>query len=211
MQLRPREQDSFSSVVNPVFIINRDNHAMTGTPSSPLYNSMHEAFPELILGKPDLRTQLVNSTLNALSQNASFEDIQRVLTEKCQTLFGSPVDFQHYIKRRPGGAPENQTVDKAHVDTLMGFRDDATADEYIDALLGVCASSLWTTLTGSPFYLGTYTTRHEQAERLSMMTQFYLTQKGLICTDFANMTPITGPQVSNQPTPLLQCIGDRFA
>ena len=181
MQLRPREQDSFSRVVNPVFTINRDNHAMTGTPSSPLYNAMHEAFPELILGKPDPRKQLVNSTLNALPQNASFEDIQRVLTEKCQTLFGTPVDFQHYITRTPGRASENQTVDKAHVDTLMGFGDDATADEYIDALLGVCASSLWTTLTGSPFYLSTYTTRPEQAERLSMMTQFYLGVLNIHC------------------------------
>ena len=181
MQLRPREQDSFSRVVNPVFTINRDNHAMTGTPSSPLYNAMHEAFPELILGKPAPRKQLVNSTLNALPQNASFEDIQRVLTEKCQTLFGTPVDFQHYITRTPGRASENQTVDKAHVDTLMGFGDDATADEYIDALLGVCASSLWTTLTGSPFYLSTYTTRPEQAERLSMMTQFYLGVLNIHC------------------------------
>ena len=181
MQLRPREQDSFSRVVNPVFTINRDNHAMTGTPSSPLYNAMHEVFPELILGKPDPRTQLVKSTLNALPQNASFEDIQRVLTEQCQTLFGAPVDFQHYIKRTPGRASENQTVDKAHVDTLMGFGDDATAKEYIDALLGFCASSLWTTLTGSPFYLGTYTTRPEQAERLSMMTQFYLGVMNVYC------------------------------
>jgi len=181
MQLRPREQDSFSRVVNPVFTINRDNHAMTGTPSSPLYNAMHEVFPELILGKPDPRRQLVNSTLNALPQNASFEDIQRVLTEQCQTLFGEPVDFQHYIKRTPGRASKHKTVDKAYVDTLMGFGDDETADQYINALLGVCASSLWTTLTGSPFYLGTYTTGPEQAERLSMMTQFYLGVLNVYC------------------------------
>ena len=180
IQLRPRDQDPVSHVVNPVFTINRGID-FSGTPSSPLYNAMHEVFPGLILGKPDPRTQLVNSTLNALPQNASFEDIQRILTEQCQTLFGTPVDFQHYIKRTPSGARENQTVDKAHVDTLMGFGDDATADEYIDALLGVCASSLWTTLTGSPFYLGTYTTRPEKAERLSMMTQFYLGVLNVYC------------------------------
>jgi hypothetical protein len=63
----------------------------------------------------------------------------------------------------------------------MGFRDDATAEEYIEALLGVCASSLWTTLTGSPFYLGTYTNPAEKAERLSIMTQFYLGVLNIHC------------------------------
>jgi len=176
IQLRPRIQDPISNVVNAVFSINRGND-LSGTPLSPLYNAMHEVFPCLTLGKHDPRTQLVNSTLSALPQDASFEDIQRVLTEQCQTLFGTPVDFKHDISRDR----ENQTVDKAHIDTLMRFGGDATADEYIHALLSLCASSLWTTLTGSPFYLGTYTTPAEQAEGLSMMTQFYLGVLNVYC------------------------------
>ena len=180
IQLRPYTQDPISKVVNPVFTVNRGNNS-SDTHASPLYNRMHEVFPTLTLGKPDPRTALINAALGALPENASFEEIQRVLTEQCQTLFNMPVDFQHYIKRTPGRASENQTVDKAHIDTLMGFGDDATPDEYIDALLGVCASSLWTTLTGSPFYLGTYATRAEQAERLSIMTQFYLGVMNVHC------------------------------
>ena len=165
IQLRPRVQDPYTHVVNPVFTVNRGND-FSGAPSSPLYNKMHEVFPTLTVGKPDPRTQLINSSLSALSEDATFVEIQGVLTEQCQSLFGTPVDFQHNI--------QNQTVDKTHIDTLMRFDDDATSKDYIDALLGVCAPSLWTTLTGSPFYLGAYANRAEKAERLSIMTQFYL-------------------------------------
>ena len=180
IQLRPREQDNYSNVVNPVFTIKRDND-YSGTPLSPLYNKMHDVFPRLTLGKSDPRTQLITSTLSALPQDASFEDIQRVLTEQCQGLFGTPVDFQNYIKRIPGRASENQTVTKAHIDELMGFGDDAASEEYIEALLGTCAPNLSSLYTGSPFYHGTYTTPAEQAERLSMMTQFYLAILNIHC------------------------------
>jgi hypothetical protein len=168
IQLRPRAQDPISNVVNPVFTINRGNDSQ-GIPLSPLYKKMHEVFPGLTLGKADPRRQLITAVLGALSKHAPFEDIQRVLTEQCQMLFEIPVDFQSYIKHTPNRPSENQTVDKAHIDTLMGFGDDATPEEYIDALLGTCALSLWTTLPGSPFYLGIYATPAEQAERLSIL------------------------------------------
>ncbi|MDF1826753.1 MAG: hypothetical protein P1U39_00515 [Legionellaceae bacterium] len=149
IQLRPREQDNYGNVVNPVFTINRGND-WSGTPLSPLYNKMHE-------------------------------DIQRVLTEQCQILFGTPVDFQSYIKRTPGRASENQAVTKAHIDALMGLGDDATPEEYIHALLGTCAPNLSSLYIGSPFYHGSYTTPAEQAERLSIMTQFYLAILNIHC------------------------------
>jgi len=180
IQLRPRTQDPYSRVVNPVFTINRGNDSR-GTSLSPLYNTMHAVFPTLRLGKPDPRTQLITTVMAALPEKASFENIQRVLTEQCQTMFGMPVDFQHYIKRTPGGLSENQTVDKAHIDQLMGFGEGTISEEYVEALLGVSAASLWTTLPGSPFYRDSYTNPAEKAERLSMMTQFYLGVMNAYC------------------------------
>jgi hypothetical protein len=171
IQLRPRIQDPYSKVVNPVFTINRGNDSR-GTPLSLLYNTMHAVFPTLRLGKPDPRTQLITAVMAALPEKASFENIQRVLTEQCQILFSMPVDFQ-----RNG----NQTVDKPHIDTLMGFDEDGTSEEYIEALLGQCAPNLSTSFTGSPFYLSTYTTPAEQAECLSVMTQFYLGVMNVHC------------------------------
>ncbi|MDF1827653.1 MAG: hypothetical protein P1U39_05190 [Legionellaceae bacterium] len=180
IHLRPSAQDNYGDVVNPVFTIERGNDG-SGTPLSPLYNKMHEVFPNQTLGKPDPRTELINATLSALPQDASFEDIQRVLTEQCQRLFGAPIDFQSYIKRTPGRPSENQAVTKAHIDTLMGLGDDATPEEYIHALLGTCAPNLSSLYIGSPFYHGSYTTPAEQAERLSIMTQFYLAILNIHC------------------------------
>lgn len=176
IQLRPREQDPFTNVVNPVFTINRKNQEGTGMPLSPLYNKMHQVFSKLTLGKPDPRTHLIKEVLKALPNNHSFEDIQRVLTEQCQTLFNMSVDFQHRIE--PG---VKQAVDKAYINTVMCFGDDATEEDYIEGLLGVCAPNLSTSFTGSPFYLGTYDNPAEQAERLSIMTQFYLAVLNVHC------------------------------
>ena len=180
IQLRPRIQDHLSRVVNPVFTVNRGNDSW-GTPLSPLYSNMHAVFPALRLGKPDPRTQLIEAVMLALPEKVSFENIRCVLTEKCQTMFGMPVDFQHYIKQAPGSMSQQQTVDKAHIDDLMGFGDDTTSEEYVDALLGVCAASLWTTLPGSPFYSEASANPADKAERLSMMTQFYLGVMNVYC------------------------------
>ena len=171
IQLRPRDQDPMSNVVNPVFTVNRNNDSR-GNPSSPLYNKMHEIFSQLTLGKPDPRTELITAVLTNLPNKAKFKHIQNVLTKQCQIRFNMPVNFQH---------DGNQTVDKAYIDTLMVFGKDEASEEYIKALLGLCAPNLSTSFTGSPFYLGTYTTSAEQAERLSIMTQFYLGVMNVHC------------------------------
>ncbi|NCT56243.1 MAG: hypothetical protein GW760_00810 [Legionella sp.] len=175
IQLRPREQDNDGNVVNPVFTINRSND-FSGTPSSPLYNHMHEVFPRVSLGKLDPRTKLITEVMKALPNNPSFKDIQRVLIGQCQALLNVTVDFYNRIERGV-----KQEVDKAHINTVMRFGDDATSEDYIEGLLGECAPNLSTSFTGSPFYLGTYTTPTEQAERLSIMTQFYLAVLNIHC------------------------------
>ena len=182
IQLRPCEQDNYGNVVNPVFTIKRGND-FSGTPSSPLYNQMHKVFPGLTLGKPDPRTELVTATLSALSQDASFEDIQRVLTEQCQRLFDTPVDFQRYIEPWSNGQREEEKeASKANIDRMRELiGEEETREGYVNTLLGFCAPNLSASFTGSPFYHGAYTTPAEQAERLSIMTQFYLAVLNIHC------------------------------
>src|SRR3990167_4913643 len=122
IQLRPREQDSLSKVINPVFYINRSNDAR-GTPLSPLYNAMHEGFSDVVIGAVDPKTRLTQAVLSALPQLPVFEDIQRVLTAQCQTLFNITVDFNHHFKRIQGEVKKNP-VDKVYIDALMGFDED---------------------------------------------------------------------------------------
>ncbi len=189
IQLRPREQDSHSRVINPVFNIERKNVA--GTPLSALYNAMHAVFPNVVIGAVDPKTQLTQAVLSALPPSPTLQDIQRVLTEQCQTLFGITVDFNHHFKRI-NERVEKHPVDKAYIDALMGFGEDTAPSEYIDALLYDCAENLWIQIPTPPFYKvsniaeGLAATQRNEAiaertERLSILTQFFLANMNVYC------------------------------
>ncbi len=180
IQLRPRVQDPMSRVVNPVFTINRENDSQ-GTPLSPLYNKMHEVFPGLVLGKPDPRRDLINHVLKILPQDTRFEDIKHTLKSQCTEQFKIDIDVESWIRPIPGKKGIKEPVDKAHIDAFMGFSDNASSKDYIDALLGICAPNLWRMIAGSPFYLGIYDDAAHQTESLSMMTQFYLGVLNVYC------------------------------
>ncbi len=173
IQLRPSVQDPMSRVVNPVFTINRGNDSR-GTPLSPLYNKIHEVFPRLTLGKSGPRTKLIQKVLDALPLNASFENIQDLLA----TQYGVPNDF---FKKRTDANRQEQIVDRPYVNNLMGFDAHTTSREYIEALFGICAPNLQSTLEGSPFYFDSSSISSEKAERLSILTQFYLGFLNVYC------------------------------
>ena len=191
IQLRPRVQDPFSNVVNPVFTINRGND-FSGTPLSPLYNKMHAVFPRLTLGQSDPHQTLVKAVLDALpddvrthpvSDEALFTRIQDVLTAKYIALLPADIgrtvqdDFFKSVVSRHSG---KQTVNKAYIDAVMAHSGEETPEAYIAALLNLCVPSLATTQETSPFYQ-VNNDSPDKAERLSMMTQFYLGVLNIHC------------------------------
>jgi hypothetical protein len=197
IQLRPRVQDPMSRVVNPAFRINRGNDSQ-GEPLSPLYNKMHEVFPGLALGKPDPRTDLVNNVLesippeflqvdNVLKRKSSeyldekFHSIKQALKSQCAKQFKIDINVENWIRPVPGKEGVNEPVDRTHINDFMGFNENASSKDYIDALLGVCVPNLWRMITGSPFYLGIYDDTAHQTESLSMMMQFYLGVLNIYC------------------------------
>ena len=177
IQLRPRVQDPMSRVVNPVFIMNRQNDLL-GAPLSPLYNKMHEVFPKIKLGKSDPREALIKEVLKILAENPSFDDIKQALKAQCAEQFKIDIDVESWIING-----NKLSISKENVDAyaFMGFGDDASSKDYIDALLGICSPSLCVMIPGSPFYLGIYGNEANKAERFSMMTQFYLGILNVYC------------------------------
>jgi len=192
IQLRPCHQDPVSHVVNPVFTINRRNHMITGTPLSPLYNKMHEVFPGLTLGKPDPHKKLIEAVLAALPEHerthavpdeASFARIQDVLTKKYIAELPKDIGLtvqNDFFKSVMSGHDGKQTVDKAYIDGLMRYVGNEKPEEYVAALLGLCAPSFETSQEGSPFYQ-VNNESPDKAERLSIMTQFYLAILNIHC------------------------------
>ena len=176
IQLRPREQDSVSNIVNPMFTINRTNDG-TGNPLSALYNALHTAFPNAAIAPLNPRQRLETAVMAELvAQPVNVETTQRVLTEQCHRLFGLTVDFTHDNL----GAAVNQ----ASLDTLMGFTPDspATTEDYMNALLGACALNIWDNIATSPFYSG-HDNPTTQTEKLSIMTQFFLAHVNIHCAE----------------------------
>ena len=179
MQLRPRVQDRYSKVVNPVFTINRRNDSL-GIPLSSLYNRMHEVFPQLNLEHTDLTIKVLKS----LRQAPTFDDIKLALKHQCNEQFKTSninIDFDSYFKRTQDQESIKTIINKLHVDEAMGFDNNATPGDYIDALLYLCAPNIWGEIPGSPFYLGTSSDKAVTTERLSIVTQFYLGVINVYC------------------------------
>lgn len=202
IQLRPRAQDSTSEVVNPAFNVNRTNDT-SGTPKSALYNAMHRIFPTASIAYNPLAV-LTTAVLTELSAEvaSTFEHIQTVLTAQFKRLFQVDVDFYQaaFKDNPPSTAITLHPLDKAFIDEKMGYGDDATPEEYIEALLGYCAEAMWPFIKISPFYkerkeLNTEGLSVEQiqalqaeenatkAEQLSLTTQFFLGVLNVYCKE----------------------------
>jgi SidC N-terminal domain len=189
IQLRPNIQDSQSQVVHPAFNIQRTNDNQ-GNPLSLLYQAMYKAFPGIKIAVPDPRTSLTRTALSLLPAPPGFEAIQRVLREQCAAWLGLSIDF---TKRT-----DNTAVIKEEIDTLMGFGADATPQNYIDALLGVCAPNVWEGIPVSPFYgIPAQTSDEERTERLSILTQFFLAHVTIYCRTKGMSTQNFGPIIDN--------------
>ncbi|GGI76933.1 hypothetical protein [Legionella impletisoli] len=176
IQLRPRIQDPYSEVVNPVFNVNRRNDAAM-EPLSPLYNSMQVIFRKTILKKLDPQTQLTDAVLRDLNdeEDDSFETIQRLLTKHCQRLFHQDIDFTKDQRAK--------FIDRAYINEQYKEPEDVklTAEAYMVGLLNSCAPSLWTTIDAPVFYSVREANAEDKAERLSIMTQFYLGVMNVYC------------------------------
>ena len=209
IQLRPRVQDPVSNVVNPVFTINRGND-FSGTPLSPLYNAMHEAFPKLSLGKSDPHQTLVQAVLDALpddvrthsvSDEVLFTRIQDLLTEKYIALlpeyFRCKVKYD-FFKSVFSRHDDETIVNKAYIDSEMNYSDDEPPQAYIAALLNLCVPNLETILETSPFYQ-VNNDSPDKAERLSMMTQFYLGVLNIHCRAKGKSCKNFGQILDNNP------------
>ena len=159
MVLRPKEKDNFLRFVNPVFSVKRDD---TGC----FYQVLSKAY-DGVTTLPGARERLCASVLALLKeQDNNFETIQRVLAEQTLTQIGASVDFYHTTKRKP--------ITKAVIEETY-TTTNLTTEDYINGLLGACALPLFDSLAESPFYT------RENAEELSIITQFFLASVNIYC------------------------------
>lgn len=173
IQLRPRLMDSASKVINPAFNVQRgiDN---AGSAVSVLYNAMHRAYPYLMT-RFSPAEQLKATVLSILSSSPSpsFELIQNSLGQQCIALYDLKIDF----KIQANG----ERVTQDSIQRLMGFQNNASTEDYIDALMGACALNAWDGVLLSPFYTIPSTPIELRTEKLSILTQFFLAHLNIYC------------------------------
>jgi len=173
IQLRPRSPHGEYRVFNPTFNIKRDNDDADSLLSA-LYNVMHSTFPGVQIVVPSPRKKLTTVVLSALPLSPRLEDIQSTLGEKLQALYGVSIDFTQRSDFSP--------ITKDAIDDLMGFDDAATSEDYIDTLLGICAPDVWESILTPPFYnIPAGIPDDERTERLSILTQFFLSIVNIHC------------------------------
>ena len=169
MQLRPSIQDPDSHVINPIFSLKRDVNNETGEASSALYNSLRTGLLNATIQPSGPQDKLNKAVIDALLPKGpvvDFKSIQNALTAQWKSLFGFDVNF---------------TAIQDDIDKLMGFtaQNPATTQDYIDALLGMCAANEWGKMQISPFY-GKQGDENK-TEKLSMLTQFFLANLNIYC------------------------------
>ncbi len=162
MVLRPRLKDDYLRFVNPVFSVNRD-----GTDEEQvLYQTLTQVFQD---AKPlDTKARLITQIANTeAGKTRNFEGMQQALQEQVQKQFSKEVDFKKGI--------QGENITKAYVNDIIAADAETTADDYINALINLCAPELLNDVKESPFY-----TRID-GENLSIITQFFLGSVNIYC------------------------------
>ncbi len=167
MVLRPTAEDGYlrTEAANPIFsVAHRSVARNIGDVVSPLQQALIEAYRPLRYETKDLKSQVIHQVLAQLQSPkipVNFKELSQILQVTVGALMAISVDF---TKNQQGEAITQQAIDKS-----MGFNPQtATPTEYIEALLGYCASNLFDTDIESPFNALT------QAESWSIATQFLL-------------------------------------
>ncbi|MDP1602597.1 MAG: hypothetical protein Q8M03_04975 [Legionella sp.] len=162
MVLRPKRIDNFLRFVNPVFSVKRNDPSV-------FYDTLSEAYQGVTKNLDNAKNRIIAKVLaSPAGENNDFAGMQLELTEVTKNQLGVVVDFNQ--------TSGNQPLTKAYIDGILAYNEDsASAEEYINMLLSVSAPELFNTLNESPFY-----TRND-AEELSIITQFFLASMNIYC------------------------------
>ena len=159
MVLRPKVTDEYLRFVNPVFTVKRDGEQV-------LYQALTQAYQGVT--PLDTKARLIAKVAGSLAgQNLNFEGMQQALTVEVKTQFNKDVDFTKDSK--------GEVVTKDCFDIIIAADDSTTAEDYINALINLCAPNLLNDVDESPFHT------RKGTEQLSIITQFFLGSVNIYC------------------------------
>ena len=181
--LRPVKQDVYlrTTAIAPTFSVNhdfmRDNGQIVRNPSS-LAETLQSQYQSIVF-KPKSQEGLIESFLanpKNLNLAVDFDKIRTALIAEITTYLGITVKFDETQGDRHAPAvPMNQP----YIDKELGVtaKNPAKTEEYVNALIQYCTPNLFDNIEVSPFYTV------NEAERLSILTQFFLAELNIACSE----------------------------
>lgn len=178
MLLRPRSIDSSIRSKHHVFTVRREG-------DQAFYNTLSETFSSINVKKMrSPKDKLREEAESILKSTSTLKETQAALTAKAQALFNITIDFTRDEK--------GNLIDHKYLQKLFMIEMPCEPAEYLDDLMNACALNVWDTIPTSPFNaLTDIIDSTARAERLSILTQFFLGEVNIYCL---TNQKISGPQ-----------------
>jgi len=178
--LRPREQDNYlrTTAIEPTFSANH-NQMVNGhivPQNSILGDTLRQAYQSISFTPKSKEALIANVVSKRIGLPVDFTQIKNVLIAEVQRYLGITVRFEETQGNRYApSVPMNQP----YLDRELSIDADnpATTESYTHALIQYCTPNLFDNIEGSPFYTV------NDAEHLSILTQFFLAELNIACRE----------------------------
>jgi hypothetical protein len=178
--LRPRKQDNYlrTTAIVPTFSANH-HQMMNGhvaSQDSILADTLRQQYQSVSFTPKSKRGLIARFLRNHQSLPVDFDKIREALIGEIDTYLGITADFQ---QTQGNLYAPSVLMTKDYMDQELSIDEDnpATTVRYIDALIQYCTPNLFYMVEGSPFYSA------NNRERLSILTQFFLAELNIACSE----------------------------
>lgn len=207
--LRPRVQDNYlrTTDIAPTFSANHNQMVNDEIVSkSSLFDTLRNLYQTipLTLKSTEGLIELIRSKRVGLP--VDFDQIKIQLKDEIKTYLGIDVSFeqtQSNQARRAAGAIVSAPMNQSYLDEQLGVNTDnpATIEDYVNGLIHYCTPNIFDNIEDSPFYTV------NNAERLSILTQFFLARLNIACVE-ASITTTDFGQVLESDVTLVDALGE---
>ncbi len=207
--LRPRVQDNYlrTTAIEPTFSANHNQMVNDDiVPKDSLFDTLRARYQTISL-KPKSTEGLIALIRSKRARlPVDFDQIKAQLKDEIKAYLGIEVSFEHTQSnqsQRTAAAIAATPMNQAYLDEQLGINADnpATIEDYVNGLIHYCTPNLFDDVEGSPFYTV------NNAERLSILTQFFLAHLNIACQE-AGITTADFGQVLESDEALVEALAE---
>lgn len=205
--LRPGVQDNYLRTTDIVPTFSANHNQMVNdeiVPKASLFDSLRNLYQTipLTLKSTEGLIELIRSKRAGLP--VDFDQIKAQLKDEIKTYLGIDVSFeqtQSNQAQRAAGAIVSALMNQLYLDEQLGVNADnpASIEDYVNGLIHYCTPNLFDNVEDSPFYTV------NNAERLSILTQFFLAILNIACKE-AIITTADFGQVLERDATLIEAL-----